>query len=522
MAAQVRPRRRRRSSHEIHSPRGALFQRVKDVGPEHFGVLAVDCAKARSKWMLADYYGKVLIPPSVVQHNATDFDAAIKVVQQVRLEHQILDLVVVVERTGRYHHPPKKAFTKAGFEVRTIHPRTTKHFRQPADPGDKTDDTDLSAIHRGATTGFGLLEPIPEPLYSQLQLLARHRRDLVEKSSALRCQIQEHLHAILPGYAKCYSDLFECRYALGIATAFPSAAAILRAGVMGLQQWLRAQKLTAHRRILENVLVWARNAAESDSQAELQGRILAELEADRRAKEQAITTIEGDLASLLVQTPYVLLLGCPGINVVSAAELAGEMGPIRYYPNSRAITGRAGLYPSRHQSDQVDRPNGPLIRCANRTLRSVILLIAGNLVVCNDHFVQFAERWRKRGKDPREIYVKVACRFCRIAYHMVAGEHAYEHPCSQQRHYVLGKLMQFHMEHEVTIQQTIANMETAVSQISSSERAREAAPLATELAEAAGRRGAEPLRLGMILPAVIARLGVHDVESRPSGETDLA
>ena len=58
----------------------------------------------------------------------------------------------------------------------------------------------------------------------------------------------------------------------------------------------------------------------------------------------------------------LLLLGIVGINVVSAGEFAGEMGPIGHYTKGRAITGRAGLFPSRHQSDQVDHRDGALIR----------------------------------------------------------------------------------------------------------------------------------------------------------------
>ena len=83
-----------------------------------------------------------------------------------------------------------------------------------------------------------------------------------------------------------------------------------------------------------------------------------------------LRTVEGELAELLVQTPYVLLLGIPGINVVSAADFAGEMGPIQFYTKARAITGRAGLFPSRYQSDEVDRPDGKLVRCANRRFAS--------------------------------------------------------------------------------------------------------------------------------------------------------
>ena len=39
-------------------PQGAIQKRVQAVGPEKFGIVAVDCAKARSKWMLTDFYGK--------------------------------------------------------------------------------------------------------------------------------------------------------------------------------------------------------------------------------------------------------------------------------------------------------------------------------------------------------------------------------------------------------------------------------------------------------------------------------
>jgi len=43
--------------HLIHKPHGAIHPRVQAVGPEHFAIVSVDCAKARSKWMLADFYG---------------------------------------------------------------------------------------------------------------------------------------------------------------------------------------------------------------------------------------------------------------------------------------------------------------------------------------------------------------------------------------------------------------------------------------------------------------------------------
>ena len=53
---------------QLGKPNGIIQPRVEKVGPQHFGVVAVDCAKARSKWMLCDFYGKVLVPPTEVEH----------------------------------------------------------------------------------------------------------------------------------------------------------------------------------------------------------------------------------------------------------------------------------------------------------------------------------------------------------------------------------------------------------------------------------------------------------------------
>ncbi len=83
---------------------------------------------------------------------------------------------VIVERTGQYHLPVQRAFAHAGFETRILHPYATKQYRQIADPGNKTDDTDLVAQHRAAVAGFGLIELPLDDDYRHLRLLARHFR----------------------------------------------------------------------------------------------------------------------------------------------------------------------------------------------------------------------------------------------------------------------------------------------------------------------------------------------------------
>jgi transposase len=101
--------------------------------------------------------------------------------------------------------PSHSCVTSGVFHrLRFIHPYATKQYRQPADPGNKTDDTDLFAMHRAAVNGFGVLEHDPDPIHVQLQLLARHRRCLVEKNVVLRQQMLEQIHSYMPLYSKCF------------------------------------------------------------------------------------------------------------------------------------------------------------------------------------------------------------------------------------------------------------------------------------------------------------------------------
>jgi transposase len=521
-----RPSKRSRSkaAEFLHKPRGVIHPRVQAAGgPERFGIVSVDCAKARSKWMLADFYGNILIPPTEVEHNRIELEAAVVLIRQALAEHGLCDCLVAVERTGRYHHPVKNAFAKAGFETRLVHPFATKQFRQPAHPDDKTDDHDLAAIHRAAVNGFALLEAVPSEAWRELQLSIRHRRDLVRKCSALCCQIREHLDAALPGYAACFDKLWNSNVAFRLVRRFESPSALLEQGAAGLERFLRQEKVRFQTRTLQTVLAWARCAAAPDLAANLHRTIALALEDDRQRKSLEIFALERDIARRLANTPYVFLLSCPGINVVSAADFAGEMGPIENYANPKAITGRAGLFPARHQSDRVDRANGRLVRRANRSLRGAILAIADNLILCNRHFRALAGVWKLAGKDPRHTHVKVAARFCRIAFHLVAGRQLFRHPSCRDRGYVLDKLLAFHLEHQTPYPEILRDLYQAVDLIPKKEHAAEAEPLSDRIRSTRTRGKSGPQPLSEIVILVLARLGVGlgvGLQSKPSGEKD--
>jgi transposase len=489
----------------LGKPAGLIQERVEKAGPERFGIVAVDCAKCRSKWMLCNFYGKVLVEPTTVEHTAGGLKAMTLLVKQACKSEGLTDSIVAVEMTGIYHKPVLRTFRAAGFDTRIVHPFASKHYRRPLHPDVKTDDHDLEAIFQAAVKGYGLA-PLPvSEVYQSLQALSRYRHNLVKQRARLMVQIRRLLHQTMPGFADLFEDdkLFHDSIAMPVALGFASAEEIRKAGVAGVAAHLKSAKVRFHKRTIERIIAWASTAVDASELATMHTRHWRELDEMRRLFGQRIDATEREAAGFLVKTPYVLLLSVTGINVVSAARLAGEAGPIEHYASGRAINGRAGLHPSRYQSDEVDRADGKLVRHCNRKLRGAAMLVAKNLIMCHPQYRGLSALWEQQNVDPRDRHCRIANRAMRMVYQIVAGRQLWRGK-GVDREYLLAKLQEFHREHKTPLPQTIADLQEAFVWLPKSAYAEEAEPLA----ELVRKKHRGPQSIGDLLLPLLVRLGV--------------
>lgn len=190
-------------------------------------------------------------------------------------------------------------------------------------------------MHRATVTGCALREAARDEAWTTLQLLIRHRRDLVRKGASLNCQIRDYLQAALPGLAACFDQFWDSPVAWHLLRFYPTAVQLQQAGMTILCQSSRRAGIRSQQRTVQAVLDWAEQAAAGDVAADQHHRIALALYDDRLRKTQEIQALEQKITGRLVQTSYVLLLSFPGINVVSAADLAGELVPIEHYANAK-------------------------------------------------------------------------------------------------------------------------------------------------------------------------------------------
>jgi len=313
----------------IGKPNGQIQERVQAVGPEHLGIVAVDCAKRRSQWMLGNFYGKVIIEPTTVEQTTGALRMMTHSVSEVCQAEGLTDTIIAVEMTGIDHKPVPRAFRQAGFDTRLGHPFASHHDRQPRHPDDKTDDHDWEAIFQAAVKGYGLAtRPVGE-VYQSLPAVSRHRHNLVKQRARRMVPMRRRLHQTLPGFADLFEEdqLFHHSIALPIVWKFPSADAIRQAGVHGITSHLNQTHVRFPTRTIERIVAWASTAAEPSELAAMLTRQWQELNDVRRLFGEQIRASEREMAGFLVNTPDVLLLSVTGINVVSAARLAGGHRP---------------------------------------------------------------------------------------------------------------------------------------------------------------------------------------------------
>jgi hypothetical protein len=165
----------------------------------------------------------------------------------------------------------------------------------------------------------------------------------------------------------------------------------------------------------------------------------------------------------------------------------------------------------------VDRSDGSLARRGNRAIRAVLMSVGDNLIKCNRYFRTMATGWKTDGCDPRLIHTRVAMRFARIAFHIVSGRQVFRHPCTQDRSYILQKLIAFHQEHKTPMHQVLTDSQNAIEQLPPNAHASEAKVLCDELGNIRSRRSRGEQPIGEILPEVLARLGAGNVQFEVSG-----
>lgn len=437
---------------------------AKKVGGDKLGMVIVDPHKNGSVMKMVDYYGVELLPPRDYRNTAADMRALVADVEKMVEEKGLKDVVAGVEMTGRYHSLVKRTLRNR-WKVRMIHPFATKGMRLPASPGVKTDPVDLAAMERALRDGYGFEDRDLPPFHQKLRDISRAREDLVAVRTAEKNKMLERLEELMPGYANLFDDIWAADAATTLIEVFATPEAVRVSTVESLKMAVEARGALMRWETAAMVRDWAVKAHDPEPESlEIRRVILLDTIKGIRRLFEMIEKYERMMFELFVEDKSVLLVGARGVNVVSVASYAAELGPIGHYIAPKHISRRAGLCPSRRQSAETDYADGPIVKACHVRLRDALMELARGLMRYNEHFAGWALARRREGWDALKAQVAIANRFARISYYVLAGSEPYRHPSGEGFEAVMPKLLGFALSRGFEEEEAFGLLEKAARQ----------------------------------------------------------
>jgi transposase len=378
--------------------------------------------------LVADHYGEIIVAP--FEFALTEAGFAVLSAAITRAEHQrdALVLRVGVEAAGHYHRTLVARLQAAGLEVVELNPRAVKDARgQQLLRTVKNDARDCGAMAELLIRGSGRPPQCRDEALAEQAAWVAHRRRKVAAPVVLANQIHGQLDLIFPGLTGCFSHGLEAATLRVLIRDLPDPDRIRHLGIDGVLRFVRRRGVRMSRPKAEQVVQAAHIALRLPS-AERHAPLVV-LAADWalfEALDQQIDDATTRLAALLPKTPAGVLLGVPGVGVVTASSYGAAIGDPLRYRDAAAAYRASGLVPIRYESAGRARTHTGISREGSVELRRAIIDLGRGIGLHHSDFITYRRQLLARGKPPLVALIAVSHRAHRLAFAMLRSQRPFD------------------------------------------------------------------------------------------------
>lgn len=313
-------------------------------------------------------------------------------------------LAVGLESTSVYHWPLFEALTQNQRLLRwkprwyLLNPSVVQGFRKTYGERAKTDPGDAFLIADAIRFGRLKPAPAPDPRYTALRVVTRHRFHLAQTVGREKNRALNELFCLWGGYRAAakdpdqafFSDVFG-RASQHVLTQY-TPDRVATTPVATLAQEMAAvggAALKAPDDIAQTVHRLAHKAFRlKPKEAEARQLSLIMHLDTIRILESQIRQLNKAIARDLDAIPQTLT-SIPGIGPVYGAGIVAEIGPIARFRSDDAVAKYAGMAWRIHQSGNFVAEDRPLTRSGNRYLRYYLIEAAERVRVRDPEFEAF-------------------------------------------------------------------------------------------------------------------------------------
>ena len=240
-------------------------------------------------------------------------------------------------------------------------------------------------------------------------------------------QIHGQLDLIFPGLTGCFANGLAAASLRVLIRELPDPDRVRRLGVEGVLRFVRRRGVRLSRPKAEQIVQAAQQALRlpgAERPAPLV--VLAADWALFEALDQQIQDATTQLAALLPDTPAGVLLGIPGVGVLTASSYGAAIGDPNRYRDAAAAYRASGLVPVTYESAGRARSRTGISREGSVELRRAIVELGRGIGLHHPDFIGYRHQLLSRGKPPLVAMIAVGHRAHRLAFAMLRSQRPYD------------------------------------------------------------------------------------------------
>lgn len=394
-------------------------------------IVGVDIAKNVQWARFTDYRGLEIGKALKFNNDKEGFDSILASIEAICKFKKLDKIIVGMEPTGHYWKPLANYFILDGITVVMINPYHTKRAKELDDNSPtKSDKKDALTIARLIRDGRYYEVYMPHDIFAELRGLSNTRVSLMKRHNALKNTITTVLDEYFPEIVTVFKNPLKGKASMQILKSCPFPSLILDWGVDGVLVEIRkAVKKTVGLKKAQQLVGVAQTSIGVNY-----GLRAAKLKLELMIEELELLTgqlgqIEKAMELALDATGIKeIILGIPGIGVVTAASFLGEIGDPMRFTHPRQISKMAG-YNLVEDSSGKNKSGTCISKRGRKYLRSVLYQMARTMVAKNQEMKELYQYLKTRPDNPlkkKQALVVISKKIVSVIYNLVKKQTEYK------------------------------------------------------------------------------------------------
>ena len=367
--------------------------------------IGIDIAKRFHVLSAVDDDGRTVIESFKFAHSDAGFKKLVERLDKAGIAPG--DSLAGMEATGHYWIALFDFMTSHGYDVAVINPIQTDAFRGVWTVRKvKTDAIDAAMI--ADLVRYKRYEPsaLGDEATDELRSLARYRMSLVERSTTVKNRATAILDRVFPELDGMFSGSYgPTQRKLLEHCATPGQ--VLSTNIRTLERILKeASGGNCGREKAEELKAAAKASVGVGFGSETLAFELKLLMEELDFVRGQIDEVESELARLLDRTSGKWLVTVPGIGLVLASTIAGEIGDPNRFGDVHQLMAYAGMDPTKSESGETVASDGSMSKRGSATLRWAFMEAADCVRRFDPYFGDYYAK--KKGADKKHHYVALS------------------------------------------------------------------------------------------------------------------